>query len=58
MKNLFTKNLNILSMPWMRVLKITHLQGKNPRKRYMKRVTKPLKRSKNHLTIPPKTMNI
>jgi hypothetical protein len=42
MKNLLTKNLHILSMPWMRVLKITHLQGKNLRKKIYEEGYQPL----------------
>jgi hypothetical protein len=53
MKNLLAKNLYILSMPWMK--NIAHLQGKNPRKNFMKRVTNPLKRRKDYLVILLKT---
>jgi hypothetical protein len=55
MKKLLAKNLHILSMPW---IKITHLQGKNLRKKFVKRVTNPLKRNNNYLMIPFKIMEI
>jgi hypothetical protein len=52
-----TKKFHILNIPWIRILKITHSQGKNLRKKSVKRVTNPLKRIKNHLMILLKTTN-
>ena len=42
----------------MKVLRITHLQGKKLEKKLMKRFTKALKRSKNILMIPSRKTNI
>jgi hypothetical protein len=46
------RNLHVLSMPWM---KISHLQGKNPWKNLVNRITNPLKSNNNHLVILLKT---
>jgi hypothetical protein len=56
MKNLLAKNLHILSMPCMK--RISHIQGKNIKNKFINKATKSLERSKNHLMVPLKTTKI